>query len=147
MKNPRKKKDPRKKWKQRKSEEEETPVAAVEVTDGPILVHLLPGMKQMCPSQSEHTRYRDSFTTLLDQAKVEKVFTRPNTVIVQPYNLSLHKCQNVIYYSFDQQDKLIALAQMQFRGNGEMVPFLVDKEGGEVTPYRLIKKINKVWTE
>jgi len=52
-----------------------------------------------------------------------------------------------MYYSFDQQDKLIALAQMQFRGNGEMVPFLVDKEGGEVTPYHLIKKINKVWKE
>jgi len=122
------------------SAEEETPVAAVKVMDGPILVHLLPGMKQMCPSQSEHTRHRDSFTTLLDQAKVERVFTRPNTVIVQPYILSLQKCQNIIYYSFDQQDKLIALAQMQFCGNGDMVPFLVDKEGGEVTPYRLIKR-------
>jgi len=38
------------------SAEEETPVAMIEVTDGPILVHLLPGMKQMCPSQSEHIR-------------------------------------------------------------------------------------------
>ena len=64
------------------SAEEETPAAAVEVTDGPILVHQLPGMKQWCPSQSGHTRYRDSFATLLDQAKAEKVFTRPNTVIV-----------------------------------------------------------------
>jgi len=123
------------------SEEEETPVAAVEVSDGPILVHLLPSMKQMCPSQSEHARHRDSFTTLLDQAKEEKVFTRPHTVIVQPYILSLQKCENVMYYSFDQQDKLIAFAQMQFRGTGEMVPFPVDKEGPEVTPFHLIKKM------
>ena len=36
---------------------------------------------------------------------------------------------------------------MQFRGNGDMVPFFVDKEGGELIPYRLIKKINKVWKE
>jgi len=34
------------------SEEEETPVAQVEVSDGPILVHALPSLKQICPSQA-----------------------------------------------------------------------------------------------
>ena len=129
------------------SEEEETSVAAVEVTDGPILVNLLPTNKQFCPSQSAHTRYRDSWTSFLIQAQEERVFTRPHTVIVQPYMLSLQKCENVLYYSFDQQEKLIAMAHMQFRGNGEMIPFPVDKEGPEVTPFRLIKKMNKVWKE
>jgi len=52
-----------------------------------------------------------------------------------------------MYCSVDQQDKLIALVQMQFRGTGEMIPFPVDKEGVELTPFRLIKKMNKVWKE
>jgi len=129
------------------SEEEETPVDAAVVSDGPILVLLLPSNKQYCPSQSAHTRYRDSWTSFLIQAQEERVFTRPHTVIVQPYMLSLQKCENVLYYSFDQQEKLIALAHMQFRGDGEMIPFPVNKEGVEVTPFRLIKKMNKVWKE
>jgi len=129
------------------SEEEETPVAVVEVSDGPILVHALPPLKQICPSQSEQTRYRDSWTSLLNRTKETRAFTRPQTVIVQPFIISLQECETVMYYSFDQQDKLIALAQMQFRATGEMIPFPVDKEGGEVTPCCLIKKMNKVWKE
>jgi len=79
--------------------------------------------------------------------KETRAFTRPQTVIVQPYVISLQECKTVMYCSFDQQEKLIPLAQMQFRAPGEMIPFPVTKEGGEVTPCRLIKKMNKVWKE
>jgi len=125
--------------------EDETPV--VVVTGGPVLVHSLPSMQQICPSRSEHERYKDSWITFLNHAKATRGFTRPQTVIVQPSVLALQECETSMCYSFDQQEKLLPLAEMQLRPSGAVIPFPVSKDGVEVTHCRLIKKMRKVWKE
>jgi len=126
-------------------EEEETPVAKVEVSDGPVLVHSLPSMKQICPSQRKMKRHNDSWITFLNYTQATRAFTRPQTMIVQPFVLALQDGETAMCYSFDQQEKLLPLAEMQLRPSGVVIPFPVSKEGGEVTHCRLKDKMRKIW--
>jgi len=128
------------------NEEEETPVAEV-VVDGPVTVHSLPDMKLICPSLDPQWRHNDNWESFLQNGRVDKKFTWPKTVIVQPYVLTLQESETAMYYSFDQQCKLLPLAEMQFRPTGDVIPVRASKYGGEVTNWRLEKKIKKVWKE
>jgi len=74
-------------------EEEETPVAEV-VVDGPVTVHSLPDMELICPSRDPQKRHNGNWKSFLQNGKVDKKFTWPKTVIVQPYVLTLQEIGN-----------------------------------------------------
>jgi len=130
-----------------KDEEDETRVAEAEVEDGPVTVYSLPHRELICPSQSVQNRHNDDWRSYLYEGRTNKSFTLPKTVIVQPYVFSLQESETAMYYSFDLQDKLLPLAEMQLRPKGEVIPLVISKFEGGTTNWRLEKKIKKIWKE